>query len=165
MEHWRPPEIGCIKVNADGAFSSVDGCGGGGVVLRDHHGSFVAGACHFFPFVADPEQAELLACRQGVVLARELNKDRVELETDSLNAVLKLQSTERDLSVNGPLVEEIKELFQEFVSVSVKHVRRSCNEIAHRIASDGCRNKLCNTWVHAPPGYVVNLLASECAGI
>ena len=119
----------------------------------------------FFPSVADPEQAELLACRRAVVLAKDLNKGQVELESDCLNVVLKLQRTEKDLSAHGPLVEEIKDLLHGFVRSSVKHVRRSCNEVAHKLASDDCRNKLSNTWVDVPPGYVVNLLVSESTGI
>ena len=67
-------------------------------------------------------------------------------------------------SANGPLVEEIKEMFLLFDTVSVNHVRRSCNEVAHKLASDGCRNKLCNSWVDVPPGYVVNLLATKSVG-
>jgi hypothetical protein len=51
-ERWTPPCEGWHKVNVDGAFHSADGVGGGGVVVRDHHGSFVAGACHFFPALA-----------------------------------------------------------------------------------------------------------------
>ena len=114
--------------------------------------------------MSDPEQAELLACRRALELAKEMGRDRVELETDCLNAVVKLKSTDKDYSASGPLVEEIKELFHGFTGVLVRHVRRSCNEIAHRLASDGCRNKLCNSWVDVSPGYIVNLLALECAG-
>jgi hypothetical protein len=49
LEHWLPPEPGWCKINTDGAFRKADGNGGGGVILRDHHGSFISGACHFFP--------------------------------------------------------------------------------------------------------------------
>jgi hypothetical protein len=48
-EHWHPPPLGWHKVNADGAFSRDDKHGGGGVIIRDHHGAPLAGASHFFP--------------------------------------------------------------------------------------------------------------------
>jgi hypothetical protein len=48
-EHWCPPAIGWHKANADGGFSSAERIGGGGVIVRDHHRSPIAGACHFFP--------------------------------------------------------------------------------------------------------------------
>jgi hypothetical protein len=62
-EHWLPPEDGWTKANADGALSAAECHGGGGVVMRNHHGVSMAGACCFFPYVSDPERAELLACR------------------------------------------------------------------------------------------------------
>jgi hypothetical protein len=49
VEHWLKPETGWCKANADGAFHATDGRGGAGVVIRDHYGSFIAGAGRFFP--------------------------------------------------------------------------------------------------------------------
>jgi hypothetical protein len=46
-EHWLPPLEGWTKVNCDGAFLHAEGAGGGGAVLRDHHGGFLIGSCHF----------------------------------------------------------------------------------------------------------------------
>jgi hypothetical protein len=69
---WQAPAEGWHKVNADGAFSSESGNGGCGVVLRNHHGQFVAGASHFLTSVADPEGAEVEACRKALVLARNM---------------------------------------------------------------------------------------------
>ena len=72
VERWLPPDKGWFKVNSDAAFLPVDCNGGGGVVIRDHYSGFIAGASHFCTFVADAEGAELLACRRGITLAREL---------------------------------------------------------------------------------------------
>ena len=47
VEHWLPPDPGWYKVNADGAFDKDTDQGGGGVVIRDHHGVFLARTCHF----------------------------------------------------------------------------------------------------------------------
>jgi hypothetical protein len=69
-ERWLVPDYGWCKVNADGAFHSATGLGGGGVVLRDHHGSFIAGATHFFPHTFDAEDAELMACKRALLLSQ-----------------------------------------------------------------------------------------------
>jgi hypothetical protein len=94
-EHWRPPQPGWHKVNSDGAFSKENNHGGGGVIVRDHHGAHIACASHFFPYVDDPERAELLACRKGVRLAKELGVSRINLEMDCAGAVSKLNHQER----------------------------------------------------------------------
>jgi hypothetical protein len=122
-EHWLPPKPGWHKVNSDGAFSKKDNHGGGGVIVRDHHGAHIACACHFFPHVDDPEGAELLAARRAVLLAKKVGASRLELETDCAGAVSKLNNGEVDRSVHGPLVEDIKLLLGEFEESLVTHVR------------------------------------------
>jgi hypothetical protein len=64
-ERWFPPESGWIKVNSDGAWNKASEKGGGGVVVRDHDGRFLAGACHFFPSLPDPKAAEIQACKRA----------------------------------------------------------------------------------------------------
>jgi hypothetical protein len=53
----------------------------------------------------------------------------VILELDCLGAVAKLEGKELDRSMQGPLVEEIKELMREFEDIRVTHVRCSCNGV------------------------------------
>jgi hypothetical protein len=48
-EHWLPPVEDWLKVNTDGVFKTADSNGGGGVVIRDHHGDFICGESHFLP--------------------------------------------------------------------------------------------------------------------
>ena len=112
------------------------------MVLPDHHGRFNTGVCCFSPSVTDPERAELLACKRAVELAREMQVGKVAMEKDSLGFEAKLEVDGLDRSVHGPLVEDIKRDFEDH---SVLHVRRSGNEVAHKLAKDGCRNKLCRT--------------------
>jgi ribonuclease HI len=161
-EQWKTPEEGWIKANVDGALSMDRGCRGCGVVLRDHHGGFRGGATHFFTPISDPERAELLACKQALLLAKEKGVDRVCLESDCMGAMAKLRSTEMNRSTHGPLVEDIKKMLEGFTDYSVRHARRSANGTAHLLAKLGCENKLCKVWVN-PPDLVVSTLALECA--
>jgi ribonuclease HI len=163
-EHWLPPEVGWNKVNADGSYLASSNIGGCGVVLRDHHGEFSAGVCRFLTSVMDPEQAELMACKQAVVLAKDMGVDRIVLESDCMSALAKISGDGIDRSLHGHLVEEIKVLLAGFAEHRLRHVRRSCNGVAHLLAKEGYCNKVCRTWVGSPPEVIVNLLASECAG-
>jgi hypothetical protein len=49
QEHWLTLSQDLFKVNVDGAFRMPESKGGDGVVVRDCHGSFILGACHFSP--------------------------------------------------------------------------------------------------------------------
>jgi ribonuclease HI len=161
IDQWQAPDEGWIKLNSDGAFSTEQGSGGSGVILRDHHGGFVAGACHFFPSVPDLERVELLACKQALRLAGDKGIDKVVPDSDCLGAVAKLNSKEIDRSSHGPLVEEIKLLLSRFTVHYVRHVRRTCNGVAHSLAKVGCVNKVCEVWLDHPPDQIVSTLASE----
>ena len=160
-ERWLPPEQNWCKVNVDGAFRPSENIGGGGVVLRDHHGCFVAGACHFFSHTVDAEGAELLACRRGLLLASEVQVQHIILETDSVEVAAKLNKEGQDRSVYGPLVDEIKTLLQGFAGSSVRAVRRTANEAAHRIAKEGCEKKLCKVWFDVVPDCIANRLVLD----
>ena len=153
--------MGWCKANADGAYHADSGRSGGGAILWDHHGGFLAGACHFFPHVFDAEGVELLACRRALCLAQEAGVMKVILETDSVEVASKLTREEQDRSFYGPLVDEIRSLLRGFGDFSVRPVRRTANEAAHRLAKEGCENKMCNTWFGDPPECIVNRLVLD----
>ena len=60
--------------------------------------------------------------------------DRAIFAMDCLSLVKRLNSTEFDLSVVGMVVDDIKFLAIEFISVSFVHVKRSLNEETHLLA-------------------------------
>jgi ribonuclease HI len=134
-----------LKINVDGAYSKEGGYEGGGVVLCDHHGKFLVGSSHFFPLVSDLERAELLACKQGVTLAKERGEGKLVLEMDCLPVVGKLKGLEMDRSIHGPLVEEIKAMLKEFEDSQVTHIRHSCNRVAHSLAAK--INSMLSGWI------------------
>jgi ribonuclease HI len=160
-EHWLKPDWDWVKINTDGAYRASEAYGGGGVVIRNHHGSYVGGASHFFPHLLDAEGAELQACRLGLQLARTMPVSKVILETDSTEVAAKLSRDERDRSVHGPLVEEIKSLLRGFGDSSVRAVRRTANKAAHLLAKEGCVNKLCNVWYDSVPMCIRNQIVLD----
>lgn len=161
MERWLLPPLGTMKLNTDGAFPHSGAGGGRRVIVRDHIGNFVAGACQFFPAVSDPESAELLACKRAFELAMELGYERVILETDSKVAEGRLNAPWKDFSVHGPLVEYLKRAMRQFHRCSVRSVRRTANVVAHNLAREGCSNKLRKTWLGNPPECVISALARD----
>jgi ribonuclease HI len=163
-EHWLPPDVGWTKLNADGTLAKSSGHGGGGVVARDHHGSYLAGACHFFPSVTDPEEAEVRACKQAVSLAKDMHLMKIILETDSKGVVSKLTSKDQDRWALGPLVKEIKSMLRSVDNHVVKWARRSANGVAHKLAKVGCGSELCNNWMFNPPDCIADFLDSDLAG-
>jgi hypothetical protein len=86
---------------------------------------------------------------------------KIVLETDSVGVAAKLTKEGQDRSFYGPLVAEIKSLLGSFDDFSVRAVRRSANEAAHRLATEGCESKVCKTWLGVPPACIANRLVLD----
>jgi hypothetical protein len=90
---------------------------------------------------------------------------RVVFELDSASVVSKLQVEETDRSVHGILIEQIKcelRTGREFV---VKWARRSANEVAHRLAKEGCELNSARIWLDVSPDCIKNALYSDVARV
>lgn len=141
-QKWEPPEDGWIKLNADGAVSRHNDKGGGGVVLRDHQGAYIVGACQLYPHISDPEAVEVLACRKAIQMALERQIPRVHVELDSKSVVQMINQTTRNLSAVGPWIQEIKEMLNSFAEYKVSWVRRTGNKAAHKLARVGVGDEI-----------------------
>jgi ribonuclease HI len=111
--------------------------------------------------IIDNEYAELLAFRQGLRLAVGHQVQKVVLKTDSTGAAAKLNRDEQDRSIHGPLVEQMKSLFQGFGDISVRAVRRAANVLAHVLAKESCDNKVYNVWNGVAPDFVRNQIVMD----
>jgi hypothetical protein len=99
-----------------------------GVVIRDHLGSCIAACRQYITNLPSPEYGEAIALRRAVFLARDRGLEKAIFASNCLSLVQRLDSTTRDRSSVGILVDDIKHLVKDFNSVSFFHVRRELNE-------------------------------------
>ncbi len=59
-----------MKVNVDGSFDALNGNGGIGTVMRDWEGKVVLASWKFLKTGSSALKAELLACKEGIAMAR-----------------------------------------------------------------------------------------------
>ncbi|KAL5784581.1 hypothetical protein ACOSQ2_006973 [Xanthoceras sorbifolium] len=135
-DQWSPPPAGSLKLNTDAAVKSGFSVMGSGAVVRDSQGKVVAASAKpllgFFP----AELGELLALREGLLVAKELSLiiEWVELDAASIA------------------------LFRA-VGVSNYHViPRSRNGMAHSLASLAFSSKEEFCWFNPEPSFLVGLL-------
>ena len=50
----------------------------------------------------------------------------------------------------GVFSTDVKPILSGFEGYELRQVRRIANEVAHRLAKNGCDNKLCKVWVGVP---------------
>ncbi|KAL5794824.1 hypothetical protein ACOSP7_003418 [Xanthoceras sorbifolium] len=131
---WSPPPAGSLKFNTDAAVKPGSSVMGSGAVVRDSQGKVVAASAKpllgFFP----AELGELLALREGLLVAKELSLIIEWVELDAANAVARIFNS-CPSSFMDPIVSDIKALFR-VVGVSNCHtIPRSRNGMAHSLAS------------------------------
>lgn len=168
---WRKPEPGRLKLNFDGssrhggASSSRRRASIGGV-YRDHEGGFVLGYAERIG-AATSSVAELAALRRGLELAVANGWRSVWIEGDAKTVVDVVRSRAR-VRVRSPedlrLCGEIEKLLPLLDDMSVSHVRRQGNRVAHGFAKLGHGAARPRVWRDVPPDEVLRFLQRDAEG-
>ncbi|CAA6672649.1 unnamed protein product [Spirodela intermedia] len=80
--YWRPPPIGHLKLNVDGAARGNPRPARGGGILRDHTRSIIFIFSHYYD-IQTYTAAEAMAIHVGLLLCEEYNLHGIVLESDS----------------------------------------------------------------------------------
>jgi ribonuclease HI len=98
--------MGMMKINVDGAFIPSSGIAVAGVVIRDHLGQTKLASWRLLRHCRDAEEAEAIACYEGIVLAAQWPHVPLMLETDCAVVAAKLKSNGQDRSIGWSLIRE-----------------------------------------------------------
>jgi ribonuclease HI len=131
------PPAGALKLNIDGAFLAQSGQAGAGMILRRSDGTIVFAACRSLHFCLSAPDSEISACMEGVKLALDLSQESILVETDCLELVSMVRSTNADRSCFGHLVEDLRHLFSSERIVSITKIPREQNYASHELARFG----------------------------
>lgn len=163
---WRKPEPGRLKLNFDGSSRHASRRASIGGVYRDHEGGFVLGYAERIG-AATSSVAELAALRRGLELAVANGWRSVWVEGDAMAVVDAVRSRAR-VRVRAPedlrLFGEIEKLLLLLDDMSVSHVRRGGNRVAHGFAKLGHGAARPRVWRDVPPDEVLRLLQRDAEG-
>jgi hypothetical protein len=108
---WQKPDTGWVKVNTDASFVRALRSGSGGAVLRDEHGDLLRASARWYDHCSDVLVAEVLAARDGMMLAQSSGCKRIVLELDNKELVNLLSSDAGERSSIAGLWHEIMECY------------------------------------------------------
>lgn len=135
---WIKPDAGWVKINVDGAVSNClqASCRG---VLRNADGSWLKGfSWNFGTFSsANVFLTELMAVKTAVEAAMSLDLARVIVESDSLEVVDFLHSTDLGSHRYSQIALDILHLQREHGALVFQYALRECNSIVDYIAKFG----------------------------
>ena len=116
---WIPHVLGRVKLNTDG--SVLNGIAGMGMRLRDHLGVIIFSSCRFRGESEDVLETEIFALQEGISLALQWSNLPIDVESDCLEAVAMVKSSETNLSKYSFIIREIKQSMEECDS-SITHI-------------------------------------------
>ena len=123
-----------MKFNFDGALFKETDSVGLGVIIRNDLGLVMAASTQVIPLPTSVETVEVLAARNAICLARELQFNKVIIEGDSEVVIKSLNSSNVSSTSFGHIVLDIKIFSTTFSEISFFHTRRQGNIVAHSIA-------------------------------
>ena len=164
---WEKPEIGCIKLNFDGASKVGNNNASIGGVYRNHEGVFLLGYSERIG-KATSSVAEFVAARRGLELALENGWLNIWLEGDAKTVVdfvikkgMRLKSKEDIRHAT-----EIRGLIPQLDVLNASHIYSEGNKVAHKFAKMGYNYKLNKPriWRDVPPDEVLRFLKQDADG-
>ncbi len=134
---WKPPDLGWVKLNTDGASLGNPGIAGGGGLIRDSNGGWVGGFARAIG-VTTSVQTELRALKDGLMLAIDLGIPYLAIEMDSLVAVEFVNSKTMPNVFLSAIVNDCRCLLERFERYTLHHIFREANGCADALAKAGC---------------------------
>ena len=132
--HWSPSQRTQSIVNYDGALFHDTKQAGIGVVVRNSGGTIQGALSDRCCLPMTVDEVEALACRLAVHNAIQLGLEEAVFEGDSETITKALNSASPCLSSFGHIIDDVKSLALNFVSVSFIHVKRQGNAVANKLA-------------------------------
>ncbi|XP_062020741.1 uncharacterized protein LOC133737141 [Rosa rugosa] len=135
--------------------------GGLGGVLRDEQGHFKAAFALPVCNVASAKHVELLAVKQGLQLLQSFPNQEVVIETDCLEATSDIANPGYEMLEFPGVLDDIRTALKAQIEVKIRFAPRTCNAVAHRLASLGFEDNYNTIWSHVPPDCILDLLQSD----
>nr|GMD59832.1 uncharacterized protein LOC109184133 isoform X1 [Ipomoea batatas] len=135
QNHWNKPPSGWVKLNTDAAYNKGLNTTGLGFILRNDECYFMAAKEQVWRGQLQSREAEVISIREALKWIKGMNIDHVQVETDVLLVIQRLNNYNL-ISSFDLVLEDIRKLANDFNCISFHFVKRSVNLAAHLLAKD-----------------------------
>ena len=104
-EVWNKPPGGKLLINVDASFRPENGSGSTGAVIRYSSGSFIAASRSYFEHVVDAPSAEVMAVKDGLLLAQHIGCNGIIIQSDCLEVVETMQQRVFSAAAGAPIYD------------------------------------------------------------
>ena len=157
---WSSPERGWLKANVDAAMGRGSKRGVG-VIVRNGAGEVMVAAHKNVRVDWDVDTMEAFAVLFGLQVCWEAGYQRIALEMDSKTIADALNKRKSLQNYASTFIHEAQVLGNRFSSVSVTHVRRGANGVAHELARLALNVEGVKIWFGGCPPCIEGLIERE----
>ncbi|XP_059663699.1 uncharacterized protein LOC132309404 [Cornus florida] len=160
---WNRPLHTTIKCNVDASFSKSSQLGGGGAVFRNSADSVLQAVIFKPSFSLSVLEAKAYAFRRAVYWAKVFKFQDVCFESDAKVVVEALAGVRSGEGAFASLVSVMRKKLQDFPTISLMHVRRVCNQVAHALAGSSCAEMEADLVLQSKPSSILKFLEEDVA--
>ncbi|XP_025665272.1 uncharacterized protein [Arachis hypogaea] len=156
---WRAPPNDWLKINMDASFRKSNKKGATATVLRDWQGKFITRSATEIKAFSSLE-AEALALREALIMAKNLQLKKVLLESDNLKLIQSIKSKSHIGEILAYL-KDIVHLLKDLPDAGIIWTPREGNHLAHLIATQRAAGTLSSNWSVRLPVIIETQLRRE----
>ncbi|KAL5566623.1 hypothetical protein UlMin_029787 [Ulmus minor] len=143
----------------DAAFDANLKSYGLGAVIRDSAGSLIVAGVWPGQYASSVGQAELMAVKAGLQMAKEYGLSFLIVYCDAVNKVAKLKLNSLPTNEDGIVINDIKQLASTLNVVSFNYFSRTYNRVAHCLARNALHRLSFEHWFgDTQPSWLVSVL-------
>ncbi|MED6187226.1 hypothetical protein PIB30_074466 [Stylosanthes scabra] len=155
---WKPPQIGQVKCNTDGAHLKT-GPGATAAVFHDSEGKMIT-VNTTKVLVSSAIMVEAMAIRDALKIAIQLRINNLIIETDC-QVLYQAIKSDYNIAELTPLLHDISSLSQKVLRLGFTWIPREANMLAHHFASLQQHNPANQDWSLSFPTIIERTLFNE----
>jgi ribonuclease HI len=129
-----------------------------GAVVRDYQGQFVVASTKYIPHVSSASMAEVIAMKEGLLLANRLGCNSIIAESDSIVTIDACKVGETWWTESAVIFADCLDHVASIGNVSFVHCPRDANKTAHELARKCFIDKNSCNWDDEPPSFLLDTL-------
>lgn len=158
---WKRPKHNQIRLDVDAGIDDSKHTVSVGIVVRDTRGVVIGAKSCLIHNPGSIKGAEAAAIRTGMEFCLHNGFQNVFIFSDSLLAVQAINNREVDLTHVGSIILDIYDLFESKIFISLVHMRRTANVLAHQLARLALSSHSCYVWLEDSVPNWIFVIASH----
>ena len=137
-------------LNIDASYDDDRGCGSTGAIIRNSFGGMIAATSTFIFHLVDAPMAEAYALKEGLMLAQHIGGNRLIVQSDCMEVVEIMGNGGFMANSAVAIYDECNIAWSGFEEISIEHLSREANQVAHELARQAMLTKENCIWDDDP---------------